>query len=424
MSASTLTSGRAANENNLLPGFLTRDLPGIGGRIKVEYEDFLVEEIPLYEPSGVGEHTFFAIEKRGVPTMRAVEEIARALRVKSDRIGAAGLKDTHAVTRQILSVEGVPPERVLELDLPSIRVLWARRHTNKLRQGHLAGNRFVIRIRDVPEEALTQTRHILEVLERRGVPNYFGAQRFGRRGDTHLLGRALLRGDEEEFLRHFLGLPSPAEQPAVQEARRLFDAGDLLAALSAWPQRFHEERAVLSTLARGGTNARARAVRSLSKRLRGFFISAFQSYLFNRVMVERMETLDRLFAGDVAFKHDSGGAFLVDDPAVEQPRTDRFEISPSGPMYGYRLLMAEGWPGEIERRVLEDEGVELESFKAVPGLRVKGARRPLRFPLREVASWYDQGVVVAFTLPAGCYATNILAEIMKEDVGALEDVSE
>ncbi len=408
--------------------WLTRHLPGTGGRIKVEYEDFQVEEIPLYAPCGQGEHTFFEIEKRGLSTLRAVEEIARALRVRPALIGFAGLKDAHAVTRQVLSVEHVPPERVLALELPGIRVLWARRHTNKLKQGHLAGNRFVIRIRDVPEEALERARPILEVLQRRGVPNYFGEQRFGRRRNTHLLGRALLRGDAEEFLQEFLGRPQPDELPAVLEARRLYDAGQLEAALRAWPPQFQEERRTLEVLLRSPAgDAPQRAVRSISKRLRRFFVSAYQSHLFNRILAERIDTLDRLFAGDVAYKHDSGGAFLVVDPALEQPRADRFEISPSGPLYGYRMLMAEGRQGELERQVLAEEGLTLEDFKQAEGLRLKGGRRPLRFPVRDVEVRYDAGLVLAFTLPPGCYATSVLAEVMKvgfEETGIVEEEAE
>ena len=133
-------------------------------------------------------------------------------------------------------------------------------------------------------------------------------------------------------------------------------------------------------------------------------------------MDARLETLDRLFAGDVATKHDTGGSFLVEDAAAEQPRADRFEISPSGPIYGYRLLLAQGDQGRLERQVLEAEGLSLEDFRRPEGMRLKGGRRPLRFPLSEVDCWVDDGIVVSFTLPAGCYATNVLAELMKTEL--------
>jgi tRNA pseudouridine13 synthase len=405
------------------PIYLTAELPGIGGQLKVDFDDFCVEEIPLYEPSGAGEHTFFQIEKRGVSTFRAVNEIARALGINPARIGYAGLKDAHAVARQTLSVDGLDPASLLSLQLPSIAVLWARRHANKLRIGHLAGNRFTVRVRGVEESALPMALDALAVLRQRGVPNHFGPQRFGKRGDTHALGRALLHDDASAFMRVFLGSPVPSENPPIQEARRLFDSGQYRDALAVWPRQLSEERPALEIIARKGASPDTfvHAMHAVSRRMRGFYVSAYQSYLFNQVVRARLHTLDRLLAGDVATKHDSGGSFVVQDPAVEQPRADRFEISPSGPIYGYKLLMAEGEPGQMERQVLEAEGLTLEDFKSLEALKVRGERRPLRFPLQDVELWYDGGVVLRFALPAGSYATNVLGEVMKAPVAGLDE---
>lgn len=109
--------------NGYLCGYLTDELPGIGGSIKERVEDFAVEELPLYAPAGEGEHTFFEIRKKGLSTFQAVRTIARALGVPAKRIGYAGLKDAQAITCQVLSVEGVPPAAVMALDLPDIRVM-------------------------------------------------------------------------------------------------------------------------------------------------------------------------------------------------------------------------------------------------------------------------------------------------------------
>ncbi len=116
--------------------FLTADIPGVGGVIKQRPEDFLVEEVPLYEPSGSGTHVYFRIEKKGLPTIQAVQEIARALCRQKCEIGYAGLKDADAVTRQMLSIEHVDPVVVQSLDVPGVRVLNVSRHTNKLKLGH------------------------------------------------------------------------------------------------------------------------------------------------------------------------------------------------------------------------------------------------------------------------------------------------
>jgi tRNA pseudouridine13 synthase len=392
--------------------YLTADLPGVGGRIKAQPADFVVEEIPLYQPLGEGEHTYFEVEKTGLSTFQAVRRIARALNLHHKRLGYAGLKDAQAVTRQVMSVQGVPPEKVLALELANNKVLWARRHKNKLKTGHLKGNRFTIRIRDVDANQMENARRILAVLEERGVPNYFGEQRFGRRDDTHRLGRAIVNGEVEELIRLYLGRPHPEESPLIYQARERFEAGDWAEALALFPSRMSDEREVVRALIKSG-GSYPEAYSRLPRDKKRFFVSAYQSYLFNHVLDERLDTIDRLFVGDVAFIHAKGAAFLVEDVAAEQPRADRFEISPSGPLYGYKLLVAEGTQGELERRILAAEGLSLESFRLQGGPKAPGARRPLRFPLLKPELWYDEGLVLAFELPKGCYATSVLAEITK-----------
>jgi len=402
---------------NIKPRYLTEHIPGIGGRIKVQPADFQVEEIPLYEPCGEGEHTYLRVEKTGISTFEAVRKIAQALGLSPADVGYAGLKDARAVTRQTLSVPRVPPEEALRLDLPEVRVLWAKRHRNKLKVGHLVGNRFTIRVREVGPEALPLCQAVLAVLSRRGVPNFFDIQRFGRRGNTHLMGQALVRDDPETLLSHFLGRPHPSDTPQIQEARARFDAGDWPGALECWPSEFPDERMVLQALIQRKGNAQ-QALRILPRRLVRFLVSAYQSALFNQILNQRLQELDQIQVGDLAYKHDNGAVFLVETPPVEQLRAERFEISPSGPLFGYRMPLAQGRPGALERRVLAEEGLTLESFRFVRGFKAVGARRSLRFPLEDVSIAWDETedcLVLGFTLPAGCYATRVLAEIMKTD---------
>ncbi len=146
--------------------------------------------------------------------------------------------------------------------------------------------------------------------------------------------------------------------------------------------------------------------------MRRLFVSAYQSYLFNRLLAGRIRTLDRLEQGDVAFIHANGAAFLVKDPDVEQPRADRFEISPSGPLYGPKVLLAEGRPGEREQDLLKESGLSLDEFR-LRGIKLKGARRPYRIPLTEVQIGWEDGLMLSFRLPPGSYATEVLREVMK-----------
>jgi tRNA pseudouridine13 synthase len=310
------------------------------------------------------------------------------------------------------SVWNSPPAQVERLELPGLRILEVTRHTNKLKVGHLSGNCFTIRVRDVPPDLLPAAQAILDRLAAHGVPNYYGEQRFGLRGDTHLLGRALVRQDADALVQRLVGMPHPDETPRVRQARRLFQEGDLLGALHAWPREMDAERYVVRALSQGQTPVAA--VRRLPSRMRRFYVSAYQSSLFNRVLSRRIERglLGRLLLGDLAYIHGKGAVFNVDDPKAEQPRADRLEISPSGPLYGRKLSTPRGLPGEMEQRVLDEEELALEDWR-VPGLKLKGARRALRIPLHDVESRYDDGLLLSFSLPPGCYATVVLRELQK-----------
>ena len=392
--------------------YLTEELPGIGGTIKERVEDFQVEEIPLYPPSGSGQHTFFEIRKQGVPTFHAVRVIARALGVPPARIGYAGLKDARAITSQVLSVEGVAPEAVTALDLTDIHVVWAERHERRLKIGHLRGNRFTIRVRGVDRTALARCQAILEVLDRRGVPNRFGSQRFGQRGDSARLGRFVVHRDAESFVQAFLGSPHANESGNVQAARAKYEAGDWEVALRLFPGNMADERRALQSLTHSGGDY-GRAYRSVPKRLKTFLLSAFQSALFNEVVDARLQTLDRVFAGDLAMKHPGRSVFRVEDEAVEQPRAARFEISPTGPIFGYKMMEAMGQQGDLEAQILATEELGLEDFRVGGGIKARGGRRSLRFQLIDPDLWYDEGILLRFELQKGCYATAALAEFMK-----------
>ena len=252
--------------------YLTADLPGIGGTIKERDEDFIVTEVPAYEPCGEGTHSYFAIEKVGIDTRAAVVRISKALGLPAREFGYAGLKDRHAVTRQVISVEHVDPALIEKLDVQGVKVLWVKLHGNKIRLGHLRGNRFDIRIRGVARDKLAQARAILDVLKNRGMPNFYGPQRFGVRATGHQLGLALLAGDDKEFIDQFLGRPQPGlDYGAMLRARQLYEGGHFDKARQAWPGHHRDERSALAALAHG-RNAR-RAKYAIDRQLRRFLVS-------------------------------------------------------------------------------------------------------------------------------------------------------
>jgi len=390
--------------------YLTQEFSGIGGEIKSVPADFYVEEIPRYLPGGEGQHLYITIEKTGVATLKAINMIARALGVHRKNIGYAGMKDAHAVTRQTLSIDGASVADVEKLDIPGIKIIAAKKHRNKLKLGHLAGNKFVIRIRGVDESVLPQAETVLSELEKTGVPNYFGEQRFGRRNNTHLLGLALLKNDLPEFLAELLGRPRANEALPAQNARAAFDAGDWQTALDTFPPMLRDERAVLRRLMK--TNDPQKAIQALDKRLKRLYISAIQSHFFNRLLAQRLPTLTQIEWGDVAYLHQGGAAFVVTDVPETQPRVDAFEISPTGPLFGEKYLAAAGAVGERELALLREADLTLANFN-VRGANLGGSRRPYRIPVTDVSLAWDEGVMLTFSLPAGAYATMLLRELMK-----------
>src|ERR1043166_1692473 len=168
----------------LNPPLLTAGSSGIGGRIKSVPEDFEVEEIPAYEPSGSGDFLYLWIEKRDVGAEYFVRQLARRLDIPASEIGTAGLKDRHAVTRQLVSVPVRVQEQLPQLEGDGIKLLRVSRHTNKLKSGHLHGNRFRILIRETIPESVSLLPSLLERLRREGMPNFYGPQRFGHEGET------------------------------------------------------------------------------------------------------------------------------------------------------------------------------------------------------------------------------------------------
>jgi tRNA pseudouridine13 synthase len=266
------------------------------------------------------------------------------------------------------------------------------------------------------------------VLQKRGLPNYFGEQRFGRRGDNDVLGAALVGGDDAGLLSVLLGQPDPeVDEGQDHKARALFDAGDLEGAMRAWPRRAGMERRVLARLMKTGRPGAA--VRAIDERLRRLWVSALQSRLFNDVLARRVEarTFDRLLDGDLAYKHENGACFLVESAEREQPRAEAFEVSPSGPLFGYRMTLPAGEALKVEQAAFDAAGLTPEAFRSRSIGKVKGARRPLRVKPADVelAAGVDEHgghITVAFTLPPGSFATVLLGELMKNQSEEAADV--
>jgi tRNA pseudouridine13 synthase len=197
-------------------------------------------------------------------------------------------------------------------------------------------------------------------------------------------------------------------------------ADQLEDALASYPATYREERRLLAYLLQSGGNY-AGARSRLSVTARKLYFSAYQSYLFNLVLAERIHRtgsdMRKLFEGDVAYLHRNGAVFRVENVEAEAPRAETFEISATGPIFGKKMPLPAGFEAEIEDAVLERDGVRLADFhQLMPKLRLDGGRRPIRVRV-ESLTWRLEGndLFMEFFLPKGSYATSLLREIMKNE---------
>jgi tRNA pseudouridine13 synthase len=344
----------------LAPEPATASLSGIGGRLKSRPQDFVVDEIPAYPPDGrEGRHLLVRLRKTGISTPDLIRNLSHALRINSREVGCAGRKDRQAVTSQWLSVPFECAAAVEALSLEGVEVLEARPHGQKLRTGHLAGNRFRIVIRE-PGGDLEAARHLVRekvlAIERSGgLENLYGEQRFGPDGENLERGFALLRAGRR---------PTMADR---------------------------------------------------------FLLSAAQAGLFNLYVALRRGQgwLRQALPGDLLQLRDSGGLFTVEDPLAEQPRLSRGELVVTGPIFGAKMKAPpDPSPSALlEQEVLRRSGIEPEHFNAF-GKQLPGSRRPVQIPVSdfrvaEVAAEDDlaPGLELRFALPAGSYATQLVREL-------------
>ena len=346
-------------EINLHLPYITPELPGVGGKIRQKTKHFIVQEIPLYEPSGEGIHLYLNISKQDTTTRDIQIGLAKLFNLDPSQVGKAGLKDKYAIATQTLSVvfDGDQPDpgeikEIVEKELP-VKVNWAKYHTNKLRAGHLLGNQFTITITDVEEDALEKAQKIADKIQEIGIPNYYGVQRTGKEGENIKQGWLLLKNK-----------------------KRIRDR---------W--------------------------------LRKLLLSSYQSYLCNRYLAQRVENekYTELIQGDIAKKHDTGGEFHVEDLETEQKRFNNKEISFTAPMFGYKMREATDESGIFESSILDSVTITKKDFRKH---HVKGTRRTGRILPEITLDTCEDGLMISFTLMKGSYATTVLREFMKNDVFA------
>lgn len=419
------------------------DSEPLGGKLKIEPEDFVVEERSLPPPPSDGEHLIMKIAARNWETNRLVRHLARALRVSRKRIGFAGMKDKRAVTTQTISLhvpqkEGrllITPEQVKEMRISDFKVLDVYSSNRGIETGELLGNSFDILIGNVQrpkedakmivEETLSQLRPL------NGFPNFFGIQRFGAlRPVTHRVGEHIIRGDFKEAVFAYIANPIEGEPEESYNARRtLAENMDFPEALRLFPKSLSFEKAVVNQLVHDRENY-AGALQALPKNLLMMFVHAYQSYLFNRILSQRIREglpLNEPVLGDIVLPTDKEG-ISEEDSRIKVTSNNLNKVAKrvwegkariSGLVYGSESVFAEGEPGEIERRTIQNEKIEAKHFivPEIPKISSKGTRRSLLSHFKDM-DWRieEGGVRMKFQLTKGCYATALLREFMKANM--------
>ncbi len=335
--------------------------------------DFVVTEIPLYEFKGEGEHLVLKIRKKDLTTWQMLKVLSEYTGVKVKEIGYAGLKDKAGMTIQYISLPKKFEKEIEKFSYEKIKILEKTYHTNKIRVGHLKGNRFFVRLKKVSLVESKRLESVLRNIEKNGFANYFGYQRFGNERENFLIGREILEGKRKER----------------------------------------------------------------NKKMRNFFISAYQSHLFNlwlsrRVEINRffasfsvkelMESFDwpkdlveiikreksfcKILPGDVLHHYPYGKVFICDEVLKESERFSRQDITLTGLVFGKKAFKSVGIAGEIEKNFFS-ECKEYED-------KLQGSRRfawiwpkDLESEYKEKEAWFE----IHFTLPKGSYATVFIEEL-------------
>ncbi len=414
--------------------FLTQGIEGLGGKLRKTPEDFVVDEISLPPPPDpAGKFVIAKVWHRNWEQNRLVRRLGTNLRVGRSRIGFAGTKDGRSVATQLMSFNA-PYEDVKMLDIPDVRIIDPYLARRMISIGDLVGNRFSIKISDVDQskDAIGICREVKSRLDATGgFPNFFGIQRFGSiRPITHLIGKDLIRGDLEGAVMRYVANPLEDEGSEANDARRaLQESRDFERAFREFPMKLSFERTMIGYL-KENPNDFLGALRTLPYNLLMMFVHAYQSFLFNRILSERIRagmSIRDPEPGDLILPltktnvpdHDTPIPVALDNLEKVTRATREGKAYVSGLIYGTHSQFAEGRMGEIERRIIESEEISKADFQIV-GLREassKGTRRELLSPYKELIIEPGRGeAVFQFTLNKGCYATAMLREFMKAEI--------
>jgi tRNA pseudouridine13 synthase len=411
---------------------------GVSGKLRTVPEDFVVREISQYPPQkDDGRFTIAEVTATNWETNLLIRELSNRLHISRKRIGFAGTKDKRATTTRLMSFYHVPQEALTGVSIKDVRIENIYSSDRPVKIGVLSGNRFEIIIREVSKKiASAEIEEVVSSLrDASGFPNFYGIQRFGAiRPITHLVGKHIVHGNFEQAVMSYVANPIKGEdEEAFYLREQLQQTRDFAEALRLYPPQLNFEKAMLNKLVVDPEDF-VGALKELPKNLLTMFVYAYQSYLFNKIVSERIRRelpLNSAVIGDVILPVRKG---MVDDEVilVTQQNVSKVNIQisrgkavVSGLLFGSDSIFSEGEMGEIEHGIIDEEKLDHRDFiiPEIPYISSSGSRRPLLASVRNLKFSLNKdelhegkhALTLKFELRKGCYATSLLREFMKAD---------
>lgn len=411
---------------------------GVGGKLRTIVEDFIVEEISKYPPPlENGRYTIARVTDKNWETNQLVRELSNVLHVSRKRISFAGTKDKRALKSRLMSFYKIPVDKLSDIKIKDVKIenVYSSDHAVKI--GELLGNKFEIKVRDIVRDVTKKNiQSIASIIERHsGFPNFYGIQRFGiTRPITHVVGKHIVNADFEEAVMSYIANPIAGEDKDTYCLRELLQKTyDFSEALACYPDNLSFEKAILNKLVLDSEDF-VNALKELPKNLLTMFIYAYQSYLFNRILSERIKRklpLNKAVVGDIILPFRKN--VIEETPVnVRENNIEKVNLQISrgrafitGLLIGNDSEFSEGEMGEIEHKIIEEEKIDPRDFiiPEIPYLSSSGSRRSLLAPIRNLEYKLEKDELnpdklllnLKFELLKGCYATSLLREFMKAD---------
>ena len=414
------------------------DFNGVGGTLRTQPEDFSVREISDYPLENKdGRFLIADITAKHWETNLLIRELSNWLHISKQRIGFAGTKDKRATTKRAMSFYNVKEEKLANVKIKNVDIENIYRSNIPIRIGFLKGNNFELVIRNIEKKVKKENvRKSVSFFQKNGVfPNFYGIQRFGIiRPITHIVGKHIVKGDFKKAAMTYIANPIKGEDEEIFQLRKkLEETHDYSESLKNYPKKLNFEKAILNKLVVDSKDFIG-ALKELPRNLITMFVYAYQSYLFNKILSERIRRkipLNEAIIGDIILPIRKGvvddKGIFVSDKNIEKvnKQISKGKAVVSSVLFGSDSIFSEEEMGEIEHKIIEKEKILPRDFiiPDIPFISSSGSRRPIFTEVKKLdyKLFEDdlnpgrQALILKFELQKGCYATSFIREIMKAD---------